>query len=47
MRKVFARFPNESFYDEILIDMDEFKILNEFENEIFGLYKSIHIFIKK
>jgi hypothetical protein len=45
--KVFVRFPNESFYEKLIIDINKFKISNEFEQEVFGWYENIYISIKK
>ena len=43
----FVRFPNESDHVEMLIDMDEFRVIHAYEFEIFGRYKGMYIFIKK
>lgn len=45
--KIHVRFPNESIYDEVLIDLEKFEISNEFEHEIFGWYNGTAISIKK
>lgn len=47
MEEYEVRFPNEDFYTKIKIDMEEFKILKEYEKEIFGIYKGVTIAIKK
>ena len=46
-RKAKIRFPNESCFDEISIDMDLFLLTVEFEYEVFGWYKGIYISILK
>ena len=45
--KVMVRFPNEDFYQEIEINMDEFKPSNDFDDEVFGWYHDTYISIKK
>ena len=45
--KVKMRFPNESFFDEVTIDMNEFKPENEFDSEVFGWYKNTYVSISK
>ena len=47
MKEYEVRFPNEDFYTKIKIDMNDFKVINEFENEIFGIYKGVTIAVKK
>lgn len=47
MKKIFVRFPNEYFFEEILIDLSHFKPSKEFSDEIFGWYKGLYISIKK
>lgn len=47
MKTVLVRFPNESDYVEMQIDISKFKQENEFEYEIFGWYNSTYIAIKK
>lgn len=47
MKKLKIRFPNESFFEEILINLDEFQPVNEFDEEIFGWYHNTYISIKK
>jgi hypothetical protein len=42
-----VRFPNESFFEEVLIETSEFQVVNEFEDESFGWYKGIYISLKK
>lgn len=46
-KKVFVRFPNESFFVEIEIDFKDFKKSQEFDTEIFGWYNGLYISIKK
>jgi hypothetical protein len=46
-KKVNVRFPNESFFEEIEINMSEFKPTTEFDDEVFGWYGDIYISIKK
>lgn len=45
--KVMVRFPNESFFEELEINMNEFKPTAEFDNEVFGWYGDVYISIKK
>lgn len=47
MKKMFVRLPNESFFEEIFIDMNLFKPVKEFKDEIFGWYNDLYISIKK
>lgn len=47
MTKLKIRFPNESFFEELLINLDEFQPVKEFDEEIFGWYKTVYISIKK
>ena len=47
MKKVKMRFPNESYFDEVTIDMNEFKPKNEFDTEVFGCYKNTYVSISK
>jgi hypothetical protein len=47
MRKVLVRFPNESYFIEMEINMDEFKPDKEFDDQIFGWYGDTYISIKK
>jgi hypothetical protein len=47
MKKVLVRFPNESFFEEMLIDMGKFKLEKEFDDKMFGWYGEIYISIKK
>lgn len=47
MKKVLIRFPNESYFIEAEINMDEFKPEKEFDTEIFGWYGDIYVSIKK
>ena len=42
-----VRFPNESTYQEIKLDIDKFEHRNEFDDEVFGLYEGSYISIKK
>lgn len=45
--KVFVRFPNESVYDEIDIDMSQFSMTSDWTDEMIGWYKGNLIAIKK
>jgi len=45
--KVGVRFPNESFFEEIPIDLSKFVPEKEFENETFGRYEGNYISIRK
>jgi hypothetical protein len=47
MKKLKIRFPNECFFEEILLNLDEFQPVNEFEEEVFGWYNETYISIKK
>ena len=47
MKKVKMRFPNVSYFDEVTIDMNEFKPENEFDSEVFGWYKNTYVSISK
>ena len=47
MKKMFVRLPNESFFEEMFIDMSKFKPNKEFKDEIFGWYDGLYISIKK
>ena len=47
IKKVKMRFPNESYFDEVTIDMNEFKPKNEFDSEVFGWYKNTYVSISK
>jgi hypothetical protein len=46
MEKKLVRFPNESEFIEMEINMDEFDNDKTFEQEMFGWYKGIYISIK-
>lgn len=46
-KKLSVRFPNESVYDEINLDLEKFTISNEFEHEYFGWYNDTAISLKK
>ena len=41
------RLPNEDTYISLDVNMDEFVVHNEFENEIFGEYRGGMMFIQK
>ena len=41
-----VRFPNESYFEKINLDLSEFKPDQEFEDETFGWYKGIYISVK-
>ena len=45
--KSWVRFPNESFFEEIQIDLSQFKPEIEFSDETFGWYKGTYLSIKK
>jgi hypothetical protein len=45
--KSWVRFPNESCFEEINLDLSEFKPDQEFEDETFGWYKEIYISVRK
>ena len=45
--KAWVRFPNESFFEEVLIDSSEFQVVKEFDDESFGWYKGIYVALKK
>ena len=47
MKKMLVRFPNESFFEEVSIDMNKFKLEKEFVDEMFGWYGGLYISIKK
>ncbi len=47
MKKVKMRFPNESFFIEIEINMDDFAPEQEFADEIFGWYGELYVSILK
>ena len=47
MTKVKMRFPNESCFDDITINMNEFKPEQEFKDEVFGWYKNTYVSISK
>ena len=46
-KKVSVRFANESYYDELKLDLDKFIISNEFQHEYFGWYGDSPIALKK
>jgi len=37
-QKVEVRFPNECYFEEIEIDLNDFKPVNEFDDEVFGWF---------
>lgn len=45
--KVMVRFPNESFHEEVLIDLKDFSPERSFDDETFGWYNGTYISIKK
>lgn len=47
MTKVKMRFPNESCFEDVIINMSEFKPENEFDTEVFGWYKNTYVSISK
>ena len=46
-KKMSIRFPNESVYEDINIDLEKFTISNEFDHEYFGWYDGSAIALKK
>jgi hypothetical protein len=46
-QKVEVRFPNECYFEEIEMDLNDFKPVNEFDDEVFGWFRDIYISIKK
>jgi hypothetical protein len=46
-RKAKIKLPNESYWDELAINMDDFIISREFEYEVFGWYKGMYVSILK
>jgi hypothetical protein len=46
-KKFSVRFPNESIYEHIKLDLEKFEISNEFEHEYFGWYGGSAIALKK
>jgi hypothetical protein len=44
--KFWVRFPNESYFEKINLDLSVFKPDQEFEDETFGWYKGIYISVK-
>ena len=47
MTKVKMRFPNESYFEDVTIDMNEFKPEQEFNDETFGWWKNTYVSISK
>ena len=47
MTKVKMRFPNESYFEDVTIDINEFKPEQEFNDETFGWYKNTYVSISK
>jgi len=45
--KSWIRFPNESCFEEINLDLSEFKPVEDFQEEVFGWYKGIYISVRK
>jgi hypothetical protein len=45
--KVKMRFPNESYFEDVTINMNEFKPEQEFKDETFGWYKNTYVSISK
>lgn len=45
--KVKVRFPNESFFEEMEININDFKPTIEFKNEVFGWCNNLYISLKK
>jgi hypothetical protein len=46
-QKFKVRFPNETFYDDMMLDLNNFEVSNEFEHEYFGFYNNEPIALKK
>ena len=46
MVKRFVRFPNEMDFIEMGINMDDFNMVTEFSDQMFGWYKGTYISIK-
>jgi|APGre2960657444_1045066.scaffolds.fasta_scaffold127825_2 hypothetical protein len=46
-RKAKIRFSNQSHWDELSINMDDFLSSREFEDEVFGWYKGMYVSILK
>ena len=47
MRRVRARFPNESEYTHIVIEWSEWREVKVFHDEVFGYYKGTYLAILK
>ena len=45
--KRWVRFPNESDYVEMEIDMKQFRLVTIFKDQIFGWYNNLYISIKQ
>ena len=45
--KKLVRLPNECYFEELEINMNEFKPQTELNDEVFGWYGDIYISIKK
>jgi len=45
--KSWVRFPNEICFEEINLDLSEFKPVKDFHGEVFGWYKGIYISVRK
>jgi len=43
----YVRFPNESCYHVIPIDINKFEPRRDFDNEVFGWYEGTYVAIKK
>jgi hypothetical protein len=42
------RFPNESYYDKVsTFKVEDFKLIDSFQNEIYGIWNDTHVFIMK
>lgn len=46
-QKVEVRFPNECYFEEIEMDLNDFKPVNEFDDEVFGWFGDIYISMKR
>lgn len=42
-----ARFPNESFYDTLTIDLTEVKVKSVFKDEVFIVEGGVHLAMKR
>ena len=47
MSKVQVRFPNECNFQEVDFDLSMFKVHNNHQDEVFGYYGNMYIYINK